>query len=66
MTSFKITTSEIEDTLNNIDSWVKARPLETTVLSGPAKSYIKPEPLGVALVMSAWNYPLYTAIPPLA
>jgi len=25
-----------------------------------------PEPLGVVLVMSAWNYPIYTAIPPLA
>lgn len=24
------------------------------------------EPLGVVLIMSAWNYPLYTAIPPLA
>ena len=24
------------------------------------------EPLGVALVLSAWNYPIYTALPPLA
>lgn len=66
MTSYKVSVSEIEDTLNNLDSWVKARPLDTTLLSGPAKTYIKPEPYGVTLVMSAWNYPLYTAIPPLA
>lgn len=24
------------------------------------------EPLGVALVISAWNYPVYTALPPVA
>jgi aldehyde dehydrogenase (NAD+) len=33
---------------------------------GPAKSYVVPEPFGVALVLSAWNYPVYTAIPPVA
>lgn len=36
------------------------------MMAGPALSYVKPEPYGVVLVMSAWNYPLYTAIPPLA
>ena len=29
-------------------------------------SYIVPEPLGVALVMSAWNYPVFTDLPPVA
>lgn len=36
------------------------------MLVGPAFSYIKPEPFGVALVISAWNYPVYTALPPVA
>ena len=27
---------------------------------------IEHEPLGVALVLSAWNYPIYTAIPQVA
>ena len=36
------------------------------MLVGPAKSYLYPEPLGVVLVISAWNYPLYTALPPAA
>lgn len=30
---------------------------------GFASSEIRPEPLGVALVLSAWNYPIYTALP---
>ena len=40
--------------------------METELFNGPAFSYVKPEPLGVALVISAWNYPVYTAIPPVA
>jgi aldehyde dehydrogenase (NAD+) len=31
-----------------------------------ASCEIEHEPLGVALVLSAWNYPIYTAIPQLA
>jgi aldehyde dehydrogenase (NAD+) len=30
---------------------------------GLASSELVYEPLGVALVLSAWNYPIYTAIP---
>ncbi len=30
---------------------------------GIASCEIEHEPLGVALVISAWNYPIYTAIP---
>ncbi len=29
---------------------------------GPGKSYVLREPLGVVLVMNAWNYPVYTAL----
>lgn len=31
-----------------------------------ASCSIRPEPLGVVLVISAWNYPIYTAIPQVA
>lgn len=33
---------------------------------GPARSYLYPEPLGLVLVLGAWNYPIYTSIPPVA
>lgn len=33
---------------------------------GIATCEIEHEPLGVALVLSAWNYPIYTAIPQVA
>lgn len=32
----------------------------------PGKSYLKPEPYGVALVIGSWNYPLNTLIGPAA
>ncbi len=31
-----------------------------------ASCQIKPEPLGIVLVISAWNYPILTAIPQVA
>ena len=40
--------------------------VDTPIGVGPGKSYIKPEPLGVILVMSAWNYPYYTLLGPLS
>ena len=58
--------NEIQHTLDHFQTWAKPRSKETTMLVGPAKSYVLPEPLGVVLVLSAWNYPLYTAIPPVA
>jgi len=33
---------------------------------GPGSSFVRPEPLGVILVMSAWNYPFYTLLAPLS
>ena len=35
---------------------------DTPVAIGPGKSYVVREPMGVALVMSAWNYPINTSI----
>jgi len=36
------------------------------VAVGMGSCKIEYEPFGVALVISAWNYPVYTAIPPFA
>ncbi len=52
--------------IDNLSNLTKIRPVDTTLLCGPAKSYIYPEALGLVLVMSSWNFPTYTAIPPVA
>ena len=61
-----ITLSEITDLLNNISNWTKPRPVPTPIAIGLAACEIVYEPLGVALVLSAWNYPVYTALPQVA
>ena len=56
--------SEINHTIDNLKDWNKIDYKETPVLVGPGSSYVKPEPLGVVAVMSAWNYPFYTLFGP--
>lgn len=52
--------------LSKVDSWSKKRSVSTPLMFAPGKSYILPEPLGVALVMGSWNYPVLTALGPAA
>ena len=49
-----------------MSEWSSKRSVDTPVIVGPGKSYLKPEPMGVVLVISSWNYPVFTAIPPMA
>ncbi len=56
----------VEDNLHNLEEWAKPRVADTSLIVGPAISYVLPEPYGVALVLSAWNYPVFTSIPPVA
>ena len=48
---------EINLCCKNLKKWGKRRRVNTNLLNLPSKSYILPEPLGVTLVIGAWNYP---------
>jgi acyl-CoA reductase-like NAD-dependent aldehyde dehydrogenase len=54
----------IKDMLANITSWAAPRGVSTPVLQlkGLSTSQIIPEPKGVVLVMSPWNYPIQLPI----
>jgi aldehyde dehydrogenase (NAD+) len=56
---------EISHALDHLDAW--ARPLRTAtpVYLQPARSQTIFEPLGVALIMGAWNYPIQLTLGPL-
>lgn len=56
---------DIVHTIKHLSQWMKDVVVDTPMLIGPAKSKIVYEPLGVALVMGAWNFPYYTTIGPL-
>jgi aldehyde dehydrogenase (NAD+) len=42
----------------NLKRWSKRRKVRTPLFGQPAKSWLQPEPLGVVLIIGAWNYPL--------
>ena len=62
----QVTIGEIKDLRDNFKSWMKPQSIPTPMTIGLASSSVIPEPLGVALVLSAWNYPVYTSLPQVA
>jgi len=55
---------EINLFIKNLKRWSKPKRVATGLANFPAKSYIIPEPLGVTLVIGAWNYPYQLSILP--
>lgn len=42
----------------HLGKWARRRKVSTPMVGQPGKSWLQPEPLGVVLVIGAWNYPL--------
>ena len=58
--------SEISYLLRHIRGWTKEKRVMTPVAQFASRSYQKPAPYGVTLIMSPWNYPLLLTLDPLA
>lgn len=56
---------EISFILGGIDCWAKRRKVKTPIPLFPGKSFIQPEPYGVVLIVSPWNYPFQLTLAPL-
>lgn len=56
---------EIDNAIKNLKQWVKPQKVSTNLLNHPAKSYLIPEPLGLSLIISAWNFPFNLSFIPL-
>ncbi len=56
---------EIDLHLAKLSKWASPKRVKTPAFMFPSKSYVKPEPLGVALIIAPWNYPLQLIINPL-
>ena len=56
---------ELSLAIRKLKEWAAPRPVEKNLLTISDTVYIKPEPLGVVLVIGAWNYPWAVTIQPL-
>ena len=56
---------DITYALKHIKSWIKPKKVKIPLTQFPASAYIKPDPLGVILIISPWNYPFSLMITPL-
>lgn len=65
LTEISIVKCEIRDHIKHIDSWAKRRKAHTPLKLFPSHSYIVKEPLGCALIVSPWNYPVQLLLNPL-
>lgn len=56
---------DIRHALKHVKRWMKPRRTGTPLLIKPARAYVKPEPLGVVLIVGPWNYPLQLLFSPM-
>lgn len=56
---------DVKYLLKHIEKWMKPVSKSTPLMAMPAKSYVKPEPLGTCLVIGAWNYPFQLSLSPM-
>lgn len=57
--------AELQLTLKKLKSWMKPKRVAASMAVHPARARIVPEPLGVALIIGAWNYPIQLSLAPL-
>jgi len=55
---------EINLAIKKLKSWSKPKRVTTNIPNLPGSSYRIPEPLGVSLIIGAWNYPFQLSIAP--
>lgn len=56
---------EIRHAIRHLPAWVKPGKRKSPLMAWPAKSVVRREPFGVALIIGPWNYPLQLLLSPL-
>jgi aldehyde dehydrogenase (NAD+) len=65
LTEIGLALNEIRFASRNLKSWAKPKKVKTPVILWFASSTIYPQPYGVSLIISPWNYPFSLALRPL-
>jgi len=63
-TEMGVVLDELKFALKHIRSWSKPKRVRTNLKNFPSSGRIYPEPYGVTLVMSPWNYPFNLTLTP--
>jgi aldehyde dehydrogenase (NAD+) len=64
-TELSIIYQELNMALRNIKRWASKKRVATNIVNLPGCSVVQPEPLGVCLIIGAWNYPFQLTFVPL-
>ena len=65
LTEISIILGEIDNFLKNLPRWAAPSKKKTPLKLFPSKSCVVTEPLGVALIIAPWNYPVQLLLNPL-
>jgi aldehyde dehydrogenase (NAD+) len=66
MTELRHVQNEIDHILDHLKAWAAPERVRVRAVLRPSKASIVPEPLGVALVIAPWNYPVHLLLLPMA
>jgi len=64
-TELGLVLGEVKLARKKLAEWMKPRKLPTPKMLFPGRSYERPEPLGVSLIVAPWNYPVQLSFVPL-
>lgn len=64
-TELGIVLEELNYTIKHLKTWMQATKVKTQMAQFPAKCFTYPEPYGVTLIISPWNYPFQLSMAPL-
>lgn len=65
LTELNFVVGEIDMTLKQLHRWMKPRKVALPLAQQPGSGWVQPEPLGVALIIGPWNYPVNLTMAPL-
>ena len=57
LTEISLILSEIDNHQKHLKKWAKPKRVKTPIYLRPSSSKVIHEPLGIALIVSPWNYP---------
>lgn len=66
LTDLSFVAAEIDVMLHHLDAWARPERVGVPLAQQPGKATVVREPLGVALVIAPWNYPVQLLLAPMA